>query len=421
LTTNQKPPLVQTLSDGLILRTARDEADIERLAQFNGLIHSPDLIPTVRGLATHYPGMDYADWAFVEDEKTGEVISSLCLIPWMLRYGRVDLRVGEMGLVGTLEAYRRRGLVRIQIDYFKQRLAERGCHLSLIQGIPYYYRQFGYEYALPLEGGLRLTGRELPNLAIPDFSFRRATVDDLTILQRLYNEAAADVAISVVRDEIGWRYQLQHPQATERIPEFWLVLDAQGEIAGYFMLPEHHFGEELTIGEVSRLSFGATLAVLRRCREIAAERNLPGIRLNLPANSAISQLARAVGAYDMGTYSWQIHVVDFADLLRAIAPVLEDRLAASPFAGMTRDVQIAFFRDSVILRFVDGKITEVAAGGPAEGAINFPPLTIIPLIFGQRTIADLRAAYPDVNAGGIWRLLMETLFPQTPAFLYSGY
>jgi hypothetical protein len=169
------------------------------------------------------------------------------------------------------------------------------------------------------------------------------------------------------------------------------------------------------------LSFDAALAVLRRCREIAAERNLPGIRLNLPANSAISQLARAVGAYDMGTYSWQIHVVDFADLLRAIAPVLEDRLAASPFAGMTRDVQIAFFRDSVRLHFVDGKITEVAAGGPAEGAINFPPLTIIPLIFGQRTIADLRAAYPDVNAGGIWRLLMETLFPQTPAFLYSGY
>lgn len=421
MTTKETLSLPQPLPNGLILRTARNEGDIERLAQFNGVIHSPDLIPLVHGLATHYPGMEYADWAYVEDKTTGDVVSSLCLIPWTLRYGHVDLSVAEMGLVGTLEAYRRRGLVRIQVDYFKRRMAERGALLSLIQGIPYYYRQFGYEYALPLEGGLRLTGRELPDLAIPDFSFRRAALDDLPILQRLYDEAAADVEISVVRGEVHWHYLLQYPQSTERIPELWLVLDAGMEVAGYFMLPEHHFGEELTIGEVSRLSYDAALAVLRRCREIAAERKLPGIRLNLPANSALSRLARAVGAHDMGAYAWQIHVADFAALLRAIAPVLEDRLAASPFAGMSRDVQIAFFRNSVILHFVDGKVVEVVSGGPTQGAINFPPLTIVPLIFGQRTIEQLRAVYPDINVNGVWRLLVETLFPQTPAFLYSGY
>jgi hypothetical protein len=415
------PPVEQILPDGLILRTVHDGRDIERLAVFNGIIHGPELSSVVTGMSKHYPGMEPADWVFVEDPQSGEVLSSLCLVPWTLRYGSVDLHVGEMGLVGTLEAYRRRGLVRKQVDYFKRRLVERGCLLSFIQGIPYYYRQFGYEYALPLEGGLRMTGRELPDLTVPPFTFRPATVDDLPVLQQFYDEAAADLAIGVVRNAAQWRYLLQHPRATTVVPEFWLVLDAQERVAGYFMLPEHHFYEELSINEVSRLSFDAALAVLRRCREIAAERNLPGVRLNLPAHTTIARLAQAVGAHDMGTYSWQIHVTDMAALLRAIAPVLEERLAASPFASMTREVQFCFFRDSVLLRFVQGKIIEVTAGGAAQGTINFPPLKMIPLLFGYRTIDQLRLVTPDINVAGVWRLLVETLFPQTQGFIYSGY
>ncbi|MBX2997012.1 MAG: GNAT family N-acetyltransferase [Caldilineaceae bacterium] len=419
--TNQTSPLAQPLPHGLILRTARNEEDIERIALFNGVIHGAELIPAVRGLAAHYPDMEYADWVFVEDETSGEMISSLCLIPWTLRYGRVDLRVGEMGLVGTIEAYRRRGLVRVQIEYFQKRLAERGCLLSFIQGIPYYYRQFGYEYALPLEGGLRLSGRELPDLAIPDFTFRRATVDDLPILQRLYDEAAADLTIGVVRSQDHWRYILTHPQLTTLVPEFLLILDREGRIAGYFMLPENHFYDELSINESSRLSFDAGLAVLRHCRDLAAQRKLPGVRLNLPANNTLAQMARSFGAHDLGLYAWQIHVADMAALLRAIAPVLEDRLAASPFAGLTGDLLFCFFRESVRLSFVGGKVDGVAAEGPAQGSINFPPLKIIPLIFGHRTVEELRAASPDIHVDNARKLLIDTLFPQVTGFIYVGY
>ena len=155
----------QALDDGLVLRTAAGPEDVERAAAFNGLIHGPELEPTIRDLMTHYPGIDGRDLVLVEDESTGQIVSSLLLIPWTLSYEGVALPVGEMGMVGTLEAYRRRGLVRVQDAYFKRRLRERGCLLSLIQGIPYFYRQFGYEYALPLEGGLLLGSRDLPRAA----------------------------------------------------------------------------------------------------------------------------------------------------------------------------------------------------------------------------------------------------------------
>ncbi|MEZ4639820.1 MAG: GNAT family N-acetyltransferase [Caldilineaceae bacterium] len=408
------------LGEGLTLRTARNASDIERLAQFNGLIHGPELIPAVYGLADDYPGMTNDDWIFVENEE-GEIVSSLCLIPWTLRYGSVDLAVAEMGLVGTLEAYRRRGLVRVQVDLFKERMAARGALLSFIQGIPYYYRQFGYEYALPLEGGLRMTGRELPDWETPHFDFRRATVDDLPTLRRFFDEAADTLAIHCTRNDANWRFLLGSPQSTISAPEYWLILDAEGTAVGYFMLPKYHFYDELSINEASLLGYDAALAVLRHCSTLAKERDLPGVRLNLPSSNPVWQLAHAVGAYDMGVYAWQIHVADLAALLRVIGPVLVERVAASPFAGLTRSVKLAFYRDSVALSFEDGQLVDVRAGGPAQGPINLPPLKIIPLIFGHTDVGELRAANPDINAGGVWRLLLETLFPKVAGFIHPGY
>ena len=86
--------------------------------------------------------------------------------------------------------------------------------LSKIQGIPYYYRQFGYTYALPLEGGLIVNARELPSAA-PRFTFRPATATDIPQLARFYDEAAATLAIAAVRDDALWRYLLGAMQSAQ--------------------------------------------------------------------------------------------------------------------------------------------------------------------------------------------------------------
>lgn len=414
-------PVFENLGQGLALRTAASPDDIERVAQFNGLIHGAELAIAVRRLLRDYAGIDGRDIVFVEDTATGEIVSSLLLLPWTLSYGGVNLPVGEMGMVGTLESQRGRGLVRIQTAYFMQRLRERGCLLSLIQGIPYFYRQFGYEYAMPLEGGLRLSGRELP--APPDavFSFRPATAEDIPILQRLYGAAARDLDIRAVRDEALWRCLLGEPEGSALRCETWLVSDPAGQAVGYFRLPDFHFDEELAVNEVSQLSGDAALAVLHGLKQVAAERGKPGIRLNLPAGCALMQLARSVGAHDLGTYAWQVYVPDLAGLLRVIGPVLEQRLAASSFAGLSRKLQLCFYRDSVTMRFEDGKLVAVQASGPAQGEINFPPLTIIPVLFGHRTVEQMRLAYPDISVDGSVRLLFDTLFPPLAAFIYPSY
>jgi hypothetical protein len=403
-----------------VLRTPASPADIERVAEINGVIHDPGVASLTRSLAHHFPGLELRDILFVEDERTGAAVSTLMLIPWTLYYEGIPLPAGEMAIVGTLEPYRCRGLIRAQVAHFEERLHERGCLISHIQGIPYYYRQFGYEYAMPLEGGLRLSGRELLSAPAQAFTFRQATEDDLPLLSGLYRSAAKDLGIHAGRTSEQWRYVFRYAPGTETEGETWLI-QGDGATTGYFRLPGHHFGDELAVSEISRLSYDQALGALHWLVALAAQRELPGVRLNLPADTTIMRAARSFGAHDLGTYAWQIRLPSVPALLRAIGPALEGRIAASPFAGLTRQLQLGFYRDSVTLDFAAGKLASVTASGPYDGGINFPPQAFVQLLLGTRTLDELHSMYPDVGVAPAARLLLSTLFPPTSSFLYSPY
>jgi hypothetical protein len=419
----EEKPYRKPLGDGLMLCTAADGDDVEHVAAFNGAVHGPDAAALTRSLFNHHPNTQGRDLIFVVDESQDQIVSSLCLIPWTWCYEGVEIPAGELGIVGTSESYRRRGLIRAQMGTFRHRLRERRCLLSQIQGIPYFYRQFEYEYALPLEGGLRLEIRQVPDPPDADFTFRPATRDDIPLLKRLYNEAVQDLALHAIRDEATWRYLLTHTEDTATECERWIIQDAARHAVGYVGVPRYHFGEELTASEVSHLSFESALAVLHHLKKLAVEREKPGLRLNLPANCSLMRLARSLDAHDLGTYAWQIYVPDVAALVRTLRPVLERRLVGSLFAGLTRDLQLSLYRQKLLLRFEEGRLKEVAHPRRAEGDVilRCPPLQFIPLMLGHRTWRELRSAHPDVSVPPVWRLLIDTLFPRVRSFLYTIY
>ncbi|MEM3459050.1 MAG: GNAT family N-acetyltransferase [Candidatus Bathyarchaeia archaeon] len=79
-----------------------------------------------------------------------KIVATLNLISVEWSIGGIPLQVAEMGQVATLAEYRHRGLQRRLVEEFHKQAAEQGYDLCAIEGIPYFYRQFGYEYALPL-------------------------------------------------------------------------------------------------------------------------------------------------------------------------------------------------------------------------------------------------------------------------------
>ncbi len=418
-------PYRQEIENGLVLRSLGDENDIERIAAFNGAIHGEGVAALTRELVLHHPNTRPEGWLFIEDETEHKIVSSLCLIPWTWRYEDVELKAGEMGIVGTLKEYRRQGLIRRLAVRFAELLREGGYDLSQIQGIPYFYRQFGYEYAVPLENNLRVDMDLVPDTpqdATPTYVFRQATLDDVPMLVQKYNEAMADLSISAIRDEASWRYLFGESLHTGTAADTWVVEHNTGAPVGYFRIARQGFGKGMIVSEVSRLNSEEAAAVLCRLKQLCVERGKPYIRLNLAANATLARVARHLGAHDPGSYAWQIRFVDVAGLLDKLAPIFERRIAASSFAGLTQKVCINLYREAFELCFQEGRLTAVEPLGFSDrGGIRIPPKLAVPLILGYRNREELSRARHDVSIAPEWKHLVDVLFPKVDAFIYSIY
>jgi predicted N-acetyltransferase YhbS len=415
--------LTQELGNRLLLRPATAPDDVERVATFNALIHGTGTEPTWRAWMREHPHADPTNWFLVEDTATRQVVASLGLIPWQLRYEGIKLRAAEMGVVGTLEPYRNRGLQRALNARFDHMLRVGGYLLSHIQGIPFFYRQFGYEYALPLEAWWRIELEQLPDTpAERGFGCRPAMLADSALLSRFYAEAVSHLDIAAERDPALWPYLLGPGLATETAAETWIVEDAAATPVGYLRIAQHGFGEGLIVAEASELQGAAAGAAFELLRRLAAERGKPFVRLNLPASSAFVVAAAALGARDGGAYAWQVRLPDPVALLQTVAPVFERRVVASAFAGLTRDVVLDFYRQAIVLRFVAGRIAAVqATTRDAPALLRLPPPLLAPLLFGHRSLDEMRPMYPDASVAEDGRELIDVLFPKLRGWLYQPY
>lgn len=94
--------------------------------------------------------MGPTDFAVIEDtSKEGRPIVA-CTCGWRhtWTYEGIPFQVGRPEMVATDPAYRHCGLIRALFEIVHARSAAQGDLVQAITGINYFYRQFGYEYAL---------------------------------------------------------------------------------------------------------------------------------------------------------------------------------------------------------------------------------------------------------------------------------
>ena len=143
--------MLRDLGGGLVMRRAT-EGDAERLGAFNADVlrgqDAPDPAPWMdawtRDLINgHHPTFRADSALVVEDTRTKNVVSSMMLLSHTWTYAGVPLSVGQPEVVGTRADFRGRGLVRAMFEVAHAWSAERGHQLLAINGIPWFYRQFG--------------------------------------------------------------------------------------------------------------------------------------------------------------------------------------------------------------------------------------------------------------------------------------
>src|SRR5713226_7075807 len=210
---------LRDLGEGLVLRRGR-AADAEALAAFNADVLRPQdatepnatMAAWTRDLFTgRHPTFTPDQATVVEHRSSGTIVSSVLLISQIWSFAGIPVRVGQPELVGTHVDYRGRGLVRAQFEVIHRWSDEHGHQLQAIAGIPWFYRQFGYELALARGGGPFVHTSSLmppPRQDPPAYRLRAMGEEDLGFAVELDAHAAERSLITVPRDAGLWRYEL---------------------------------------------------------------------------------------------------------------------------------------------------------------------------------------------------------------------
>jgi GNAT superfamily N-acetyltransferase len=428
--------LPRELGNGLLLRQAT-LADAEAIANFNSIIHGQPGKPeervkhwTLALMKGDYPSVSPADFLVVVDQKQDcKIVSTLCLISQIWSFNGIEMKVGQPEIVGTDPEYRRKGLIRAQFEAIHAISKAKGEIIQAITGIPWYYRQFGYEMALNLNGYKFFYFRNISKLAegeTEQYRYRPVTTNDIPVLTTLYESYCKDQPIWRVRNNADWQREISITDEKHLFfRKYWLFETLEGVPVGYFnTLPGETYS--YNICEVAVMS-GHPLRIVceyltRLLNEMTDERNKGREK---PFEAAIFSLGETSPVYEaLGKqleklnkpYAWYIRVADLPDFLRRIAPVLEKRLSGSVFEGFSGTLKLNFYVSHLQLTFEKGKLTDIRAYQPQsfeDGDALFPYLTFLQSLFGHRSYSDLRYAFADCYpTNERSRILIETLFPQ---------
>ncbi len=414
------------LGNGLVMKTVQCLEDLNGVISLLKIVfqEEPSVARLYKTLYYHYPLNNSDYFLFVEDERLKKVVATITLIHFSWQFGNINIKTAEMGIVGTLEEYRNKGLIRELNARFEELLDRDEYDITVIEGIPYFYKQFGYEYAMPLEPWNQLDLTHLPDRE-PDskkeFNFLRASKEDIPLLSKLYSEAVKDLDIKSIRNEAIWQYLLDPSLEYDPSSEFWLIVDPNEEKIGYFRVSQEGFGEGLILKEVSNVSFKAAIEITYKLKELALKCKKSYVRLNVHDKCVLLDVAKSVGLYNPDQYAWQIKIPNLERFLKKIKPIIDKRLENGPFQDLSDDFYINLYQNALKMTIKKGKIKEIKIIPSTDKSSNMsiPPNLLIPLVFGYRSREELEKYNHDFTCDKQWGLFVDILLPKLNSFIYS--
>ncbi|MET9021563.1 GNAT family N-acetyltransferase [Actinopolymorpha sp. NPDC004070] len=449
--TDEPTGSTRDLGDGLVMRWSTP-ADTDALVELAGTVFRdtddgpPNIVvaDTVRRhMRGDHPLLGPHDYVVVEDTGADRkrLVACACYQQEEWTYDGVPLPVGRPEIVAADPEYRRRGLVRTLFGAIHDRCEQDGKLVQSITGIPNFYRQFGYEYAVDLGGSVSFPVSLLPEPKAGEpepYRLRKATREDVPALVACYEQGQRGSLVVSRLTEKSWTYHIDaedEPDALRGYGRVRVIESGAGEFCGLVVAQGSGVHFHVTLMEFIP---GTNLARVRpslvRALVDLAGQKPPNTPDHEPITRLVFELGRDHPFYPMipaehgprqdPPYAWYVRVPDLPAVLRRIAPVLERRLAESPVAGYDGDLLLDFYRTAVRLTFTNGRLGAVRDQGPAARhdrtpRAGFPQLVFLRSLFGHASLDELRTTYPDVGTGGEAGPLVNALFPKRPSRLFA--
>lgn len=420
------PAVLRHLADDLVVRRAGPE-DVDAVVALNVEVFGAQDLPGVRALMEGPVDVEWLVVAAGPDAARpggGTVACACARIRHLFDLDGTPVRGSQIENVTTDERFRGRGLVRSLFAVHHQRAAEAGELLQVIGGIPYFYRKLGYGYAFDVPATFSVGVSSAPTLDERSVTVRRMRADDVAWLVEL-EVRRPRVGLTVRRDEavvrtllartepddgdLPWETVLVAERGGTRVG--WMRTVTWAEEAQFFLLPGSAPDLEVAQQLLAHAMVGAQRMAdrLGRPLEVLAS-DQPGT----PWSRAVHQAGRP--RPEPSAYYGR--VPDPVALLRALEPVLSQRLAASGLAADRGELVVSLYERGIRLAWDGGRLTTIEAAPPDpdpfdHGGIGIAPDWFPALVLGRWGASGLVERTDDAMLGD-HAPVMDVLFPARP-------
>ncbi len=407
-------------NDEFMIKHLETEKDIEQHLKLMRAVFGEksrvDLL--VKKWVDHHPTMTLEDFFAVKHK--GRIVAGANLIPLEWCLSGTPLKVAELGCVATLPEYRRRGLQGRLMEEYHKRVLKKGYDLSAIEGIPFYYRQFGYEYALPLDEETRLAISKIPDYKI-DHVIRPFRNTDIPAAMRLLATSQQKYYVHTVRSKDIWKMFQRTRMVAEYEFEAYVVEEKEKPIA-YFRTSVNSENRELFLREITDVDQCTAQSILRFLKDMGKQRELETLAATIGYHEPFTEHLISAGGESAPPYAWQIRVTDYMSLFQKLKPLLEKRLAMSTYRHLTEKLNFNFYRYIVQVTLENGTIKNIECLKNCEDrTIRFNPFVFTQLLLGYRSREELQKNYPDFIVRPSHRHLIDILFPKLPSYIHTAY
>jgi len=346
-----------------------------------------------------------------------KMVATLNLIPQTWSLGGVPLKVAEMGLVGTHPDYQKRGLQRLLNVEFDRRIREDGYHLAGLEGIPYFYRQFGYEYSVSLDEWTAIPLDKVPPRETIGISPLK--LEEIPQAMRLLKASQKKHLVHSIRSHEEWATQEKSGIVGEHHSTTYAVRK-EGEVITYFRSNIEE--KTILLHEATDMDADTSAKVVAFLRRLGEEKGATELVSRESYNEPFNENLLSLGATQRRPYAWQMKVVDPYSVLQKLAPLLERRIKNSPLKGYAGSLPLNLYGVTVTLTFQNGAVTDVTQS-PSEqkGDILINPRIFPKMLLGHRSLDELEAEYPDVRIKPQYRQTIDVLFPKGSGHVHTCY
>jgi predicted N-acetyltransferase YhbS len=397
--------------------------EFQEILELNASVHGDSVRDYVKHIFLDHPRKEDVLFLYIKDSNSNKIVSSISLMPLEWRFGRVNIPVCEMGFVGTLESYRGKELIVELNKLYESIMAGKGYLISVIRGIPYYYRKLGYEFAIPLDHRMFLSPSKIPINDLEFLKIRKANLEDIDFTETKYNQYYDDFFISNVFDKDCYISKFFNDNYNDFKASTYII-ERGGKSIVYFTFGKSWDNKGYDI-KTSQINRECGIKILQFTKKISSVESPDQIDLAVREDTDLAEIISELGGTTYDTYGWQVKIPNLKIYCEKIKSILENRIHNSIFQEVTQNLRISNYKTTIILSFNNGRISsiEVEKGYPKETTcdLKLPGPILFKLLLGDRSFKELKYIMKDAIVKQESRELIDVLFPKENSYADTYY